>query len=417
MTSPGRAADAAFDRNAQLLFRPEGLEDPFPVYRELRESRPVGWTHALEGGCWLITSYRLVAKALRADTHLSMEQGLAPKVELREDRKEEYKAFVNFVSHSMLVRDGKPHRRLRSMVTRALSHSAVQAKESRVRRIVEELLDPFRDRHELDLVDSLAHPLPVAVIAEILGLPQQDLGRLRKWADEMTVFLGGGADAQAKVPAALASTLAMTRYFEEQMERLRKTAGEGLIQDLLRAQTQGDPFKDKEIRAQCMLLFIAGHQTTSDLLSSCLWQLVRHPEVLGRVARNPDLIPAAIEESLRYDGPVQMAGRIATQTFELGGERIAAGERVFLLLGAANRDPEQFDEPDRFVVPRSQNRHLAFGTGPHQCPGERLGRLEARVALEVLLERMPNLRATADSAVRDLNAGFRRILSLPVAWG
>ena len=415
MTSPAGTSESEFDSDAKLLLTPTGLEDPYPLYRRLRSNRPVGWSSTF-GGCWLVTSYRLVTEALRADTVLSMEQGLAPKVEFRPEIADEYKAFANFVSHSMLVRDGKPHRRLRSMVTRAFTPSAMRRKEARVRRIVDDLLEPLVDRHRLDLAAELSLPLPIAVIAEIVGLPRRDLGRLRQWADDMTVFLGGGPDPQAKLPRALTSCLEMTRYFERQIERLRETPGEGLLSELLSAREDGERFKEKEICAQCMLLFIAGHQTTSDLISTSVWVLLRHPEVLGRLREDPALIPDAVEECLRYDGPVQLAGRLANADFELGGQRIAAGQRVILALGAANRDPEQFADPDRLIVPRPDNRHLAFGAGPHQCPGARLGRLEARVALEALLRRLPGLRA-AGAPVRELNAGFRKIASLPVAWG
>lgn len=415
--SPGSgSSDSDFDRDARRLQEPSGLENPYPLYHRLRSRRPVGWSSTF-GGCWLVTSYPLVTEALRSDATLSMEQGLAPKVEFRPEIADEYKAFANFVSHSMLVRDGKPHRRLRSMVTRAFTQSAMQRKEARVRELVEALLAPLADRRQVDLAAELSLPLPIAVIAEIVGLPEDDLGRLRHWADDMTVFLGGGPDPQAALPAALASCLAMTRYFEQQVERLRRSPADGLLSELLAAQANGESFKDKEICAQCMLLFIAGHQTTSDLISTTVHGLLEHPELVRRLREEPELIPDAIEECLRYDGPVQLAGRLANADFELGGERIAAGQRVILVLGAANRDPDRFPEPDRLLVPRPDNRHLAFGAGPHQCPGARLGRLEGRVALETLLRRMPGLRPGDAPPVRELNAGFRRITSLPVAWG
>ena len=401
-----------FDACARHLLTPQGLADPFPLYHQLRALAPVGWS-SLFDGAWLVTGYGAVAEALRDEVRLSMEQGLAPKVEPHAGRGEEYKAFVSFVSHSMLVQDGRDHRRLRSIVARAFTPRAAQEEMPLVERIAEELVAPLVDRPDFDLATELAHPLPTRVIAELFGLPREDTDQLRAWASDLTVFLGGGPDPAETIDAALVSTLAITRYFEEQLARRRRRPSDDLISDLLAYEEGGDRLRDKEILAQCLLLFTAGHQTTADLLSGAAWQLLGDPALLAQLRAQPDLLAAALEEVLRYDGPVQMAGRLAVAPRELAGTPIEAGQRVILVLGAANRDPERFPEPDRFLLPRPDNPHLAFGAGPHQCLGAALARTEARVALEVLLRRLPGKLAVAPP-VRDLNVAFRRITSLPV---
>lgn len=398
------------------LLDPDVLENPYPVYHELRSKDPVHWS-SIFGGAWLITRYDDVVAALRDHRRLSSKRCVASMIGFPTKLKEKYHAFERFYSNIMLVFDGRKHTRFRSLVSKAFTPGSLQALQSMVKRVVEDLLDQTGDAGRMDLVRDFAYPLPAIVIAEMMGLPWEDRDRLKLWADDLALFIGGSTDPEELVAAAQRSMGAMAEYFENCISMRRENPGEDLISKLLTVDHERKQLSLEEVWAQCLLLLTAGHQTTRDLVSGGMWALMQNPSQFQQLKQDPSLVDSAVEECLRYDSPVQMAGRVATETFKLGGKSIGKGQRVIMLLGAANRDPDRFPEPDRFLISRTENKHVAFGFGPHHCLGATLARLEAQAALRVMLGRLPDLRPLIGKPVRNLNATFRRITHLPVAWG
>jgi cytochrome P450 len=285
-----------------------------------------------------------------------------------------------------------------------------------VEQMVAELLDPLESDGGMELVQDFAYPLPAIVIAELMGLPWEDRDRLKVWADDLALFIGGGTNPEEMAAAAQRSMVDMATYFEGWIEHRRREPSDDLISRLITVDEGGETLTDEEIWAQCLLLLTAGHQTTRDLISGGLWALFNHPEQLALLREDLAKVPSATEECLRYDSSVQMAGRMTVEPVEIGGQAIDAGQRVIMILGSANRDGNQFPEPDSFLIDRQSNRHVAFGAGPHHCLGGSLARLEGQVALRMMLERFPKLRPATDRPERKLNATFRRINRLPVVW-
>jgi cytochrome P450 len=251
-----------------------------------------------------------------------------------------------------------------------------------------------------------------------MGLPWEDRDRLKEWADNLALFVGGAMNPLEMAAAGQQSMLDMAEYFRFWIARRHEEPGDDLISRLLASTQDGERLTDDEVWSQCLLLLTAGHQTTRDLIGNGFWALMHEPDQLQQYLDDPEkLRDDAVEEFLRYDSPVQMAGRVATEPVEIGGRTIQPGERVIAILGAANRDPERFPEPDRLLVGRQDNHHLAFGSGIHHCLGGFLARLEGQEAFAVLLRSLPDLRIETAEVERQRNATFRRIKYLPISWG
>ena len=396
------------------LMTPEVLDDPYPTYHAMRNQEPVCW-NPIFGGAWLLTRHADVVEALK-DRRLSARRGVASLVDLPDEVKKIFQQFEAFYTNTMLTQDAPQHTRLRALVSKAFTPKTLEELRPLVRRVVEELLEPFRETRRMDAIWDFAYPLPAIIIQEMMGLPWEDRDRLKVWADDLALFVGGGLNAKQMAEAGQRSMLDMAVYFREYIALRRREPGDDLITRLVQATREGDYLTDDEVWSQCLLLLTAGHQTTRDLIGNGLWALKHHPEQLERYLAEPGLRDTATEEFLRYDSPVQMAGRIAAEPVEIGGKTIEKGQRVIAVLGAANRDPEQFDEPDRLLLDRKDNKHVAFGSGVHLCLGGFLARLEGQEAFDILL-RLPNLKVETDTVEHARNATFRRINKLPISWG
>lgn len=374
--------------------------DPYPLYRRLQAQDPVHWSASL--GAWVVTRYDDALSVLR-DPHFSARRrpgsgAPAPHASLRD--------------RMLLFHDPPEHDRLRRVVHRAFSTHAVSRLRHRVQTITDGLLERAARRGRMDWVKHVATPLPVAVIAELLGVPAADRGRFRSWSGAVAAALDPvrpGVDA-GSAPAALAE---LSAYFGDVLAARRANAGDDLMGLLLRA--QGEAAIDaQEVVAFCVLLLIAGHETTTHLLGTAVLSLLRHPGERERLARNPGLVESAVEEFLRFESPVQMRDRRVARSCELRGRRLREGERVFAVLGAANRDPDAFRRPDRLDLARRDNRHLAFGYGTHFCLGASLARLEARVALGALIRRFPSFKGEVDEPDWKPTYVLRGLASLPL---
>jgi cytochrome P450 len=295
----------------------------------------------------------------------------------------------------------------------------VETLRGHIEAIVERLLDRMADLPQVDVIEALAYPLPVTVISELMGVPARDNEMIKEWSRDVARALD--AIALPVGPEVIErggqATEAIAGYFRGLAEERRRRPGTDLLSGLVQAEEAGDRLSERELLATCLLLYVAGHETTVNLIGNGLLALLRHPEERRRLQADPALMPAAVEELLRYDGPVQRTGRMAAVDAEIKGVPIPTGTLVLGLTGAANRDPAQFAEPDRLDLGRDQPRHLAFGAGIHYCLGASLARLETQVAIGAMLRRFPALTLAAERLVWRPSTTLRGLDSLPVVLG
>jgi cytochrome P450 len=397
------------------FFGPEMLADPYPAYHRLRAFAPVFWAEAFGG--WILTRYEEVSAVLRDARFSAQRYGdLAEQADGRgqKDVAEMYRMRAS----AMLRCDGERHTRLRSLVSKAFTPRAVAAMRPKVAELVNQMLDQAQAQGPVDLMRDLAAPLPVAVIAAMLGVPQEDHGRFKQWSDDIaaTVNLPESLSGEV-VDRAATAYRELTEYFRGLVGRMRTGQGAGLLAAMAAAEEQGDRLTEPELYANVILLLIAGHETTTNLIGNGTFALLRHPAEWQRLVADPALIAGAVEELLRYDSPVQFSSRKAQEDVALGADTIAAGQTVLVVLGAANRDPAMFPEPDRLDVTRAEAaHHVAFGIGPHYCLGAPLARLEGQVVFETLVERYPGLRLEGEPPVYRENFNLRGLKRLPVGF-
>ncbi len=372
------------------------LLNPFDWYRAMRESEPVAFDSAR--GIWSAFRYDDVRRVLSDYAAFSSERGGPDS--------------SNPLGASIISTDPPRHRQLRALVTQAFTPRTVAQLEPRIESIVADLLDAVAGKGEMDVIGDFAYPLPVIVIAELLGIPTADRAQFKQWSDAIVTgprAAGmGGRDPQAE----------MAVYFRGLIEQRRHEPRNDLISGLLDAQIDGEHLTEIELLGFCILLLVAGNETTTNLIGNAVLCFDEFPDAMAQVRERPDLLPSAIEESLRYRSPVQSMFRSVTADTELGGRNVPAGGFMIAWIGSANRDPGQFPDPDRFDVERNPNRHLAFGQGIHFCLGAPLARLEARVALSALLARMPALRRVRDVPLEPVpSAIVYGVKHLPVKFG
>jgi cytochrome P450 len=318
-------------------------------------------------------------------------------------------------SRVMLFRDPPDHTRLRGLVAKAFTPRMVEALRPRIAALVGELLAPLADGARFDVVEELAEPLPILVIAELLGLPASDRKDLKRWSDDLAVMLDGSIALQHLGKAAQ-SAVEVIAYLREQLAARRRAPREDLISAMLAARDSDEILDEEEILATTLLVMGAGHETTTNLIGNAALALLRHPDQLARLRHEPALGPSAVEEFLRFDSPVQATSRVTRSPTALHGRTIPAGEEIGLLLGAANRDPEAFADPDRLDLGRGESRHLSFGFGIHYCLGANLARLEAELAIAGLLAHAPGLAMACGDDALEWRPGWllRGLVRLPV---
>jgi cytochrome P450 len=389
------------------LLDPVLAADPHPALAEARESTPVHWNE--RHGAWMVLRHDDVAAAL-GDPRLSSNR-IAP---LLASRRGAESRVLEIMSDWMVVRDPPAHTRLRRLTAAAFSPQRVKAMDARIRALVGELLDRAVGAGGMDAVADFAYPLPATVIAELIGAPAEDFPRFRAWSQALGEVAFGAGDPE-RYPRALAGLEQMLAYFHERIDHARAHPADDFIGILLAVDGAGEALSEDEVAGMCALLLFAGHETTTSLISNGILTLARHPEQLARLRTDPALINPAVEEVLRFEGPVKLIVRRAAEPLELRGETIEAGHRVQLVLSAANRDPARFTAPDAFDIGRVPNPHLAFGRGVHACLGAMLARLEARAALAGLLERVPDF--TVEDELRwALSRESRALEALAVSW-
>jgi pimeloyl-[acyl-carrier protein] synthase len=381
--TPLGARGAAGTEPRYELLAPAVLEDPYPTYAEMRATDPVYRDRRFLG--WILTRYDDVAAVLR-DPQVSSLRPTAnePVGRALASIESEVRELREFQSRWMMYLDPPDHTRLRSLVSRAFTAATVANMRGRIQALVDELLAPAREAGTLDVVQDLARPLPALVIADLIGMPREDRKTFQGWSDGIAagmVLATRGQDAIDGLKEAHHSQRELIAYFGSLVASRRVQPREDLLSALIASELDGAILDDAELIAMCVLLLFAGHETTQHLIGNGMLALLNHPAELERLRAEPALIVPAVEEFLRFDCPVQATGRRATADIEIRGCRIQAGEFLTPVIGAANRDPTHFDDPNRLDVGRADNRHLAFAQGPHFCLGAPLARLEGQLTI------------------------------------
>jgi len=392
------------------LLDPEVLANPYPLYKRLRTEAPVHWDPYLHA--WVVTRYADVVTVLhqfsanRTPTpeHFAA-MGLA-----------ELAPIAQLMTRQMLFMDGGAHARLRGLASMAFTPARVEVLRSHIRDIVDDLMQPLLRAGRMDVINDLAAPLPAIVTAQMLGVPTSDCDQLKAWSADFAEVLGNFQHNPDRASRTLKCVEEMSAYFRSAIHRFQHEPREGLINSFMTAEIDGDRLTEDEIIANCIVTMVGGQETTTNLIGNGILSLLRNPGELQRLREDLTLIPSAVEELLRYESPSQHTARICPQDTELGGHQIRQGQAVIAVMGAGNRDPERFPDPDRLDVGRTDNRHLAFGWASHFCFGAALARIEGQLTLEALVSQTFNLRLEPGPLAWRENLGLRGLVSLPVTF-
>jgi pimeloyl-[acyl-carrier protein] synthase len=404
------------DELDELLLAPQFTEDPYPAYHKLRATDPVHWSEAW--GCWVLTAYDDVVASLR-DTQSFLNSGrFRPILEnLPPQTRAEVQPLERHFEQGLLNVDPPDHTRMRALLNKAFTPRVVAAMGPAIAELVDAHLDLVQQQGHMDVIRDIAFPLPVIVLARMLGVPPEDREQFKRWSTEIVAFQSTARTTPEVITRAQDALLAMRGYLREVATRRRRQPEQDLISAMVAAEEQGDRLTEGELLSTGVTMLIAGHETTTSLIATGLLNLLRHPDQLRQLKEDPTLVGRAIEELLRYDSPLQRNRRVVGRDLEFGGKRLQRGQLVLQLLGAANRDPAQFPDPDRLDLRRTPNAHIAFGRGIHFCLGAPLARLEAPIAINTILRRMPGLRLDTDRVEWWREHGmFRGLKSLRVAF-
>ncbi len=388
-------------------FHPDRRRDPYPSLREQRERAPVYFSRPLR--MWVLTRHADVQRVLRDPSFsVARRTGLQPFEWMMRGR---HPDFVEMARTNLLMLDPPDHTRIRGLVSKAFTARAVERLRPRIEVLVDELLERAAQLGEIDAIADFAGPLPVRVIADLLGVPLEDRAHFVRWSHDLTALLDpfSGDLRQAE-----RSYLALADTFRGLFAARRREPREDLISALLAAEEAGHTLSESEILSVCSLILTAGHETTTHLLGNAIAALLRYPDQRKRFCDDPGLARSAVEEFLRFDSPVQLSDRVTTQAIEIGGRRIEAGRVVICHIAAANRDPAVFADPERLDLGRVENPHLAFSHGQHFCLGAQLARAEAQIALSRFVQRFPRFDGDPERGLRSHLVTLRGFRSLPL---
>jgi len=393
------------------LLDPEVLANPYPLYHRLRTEDPVHWDPFL--CAWVVTRYHDVVHVLH---HYSADRTPTPE-QLTAMGLAAMSPIAQVMVKQMLFLDPPAHTRLRTLAASAFTPARVEVLRTHIREIVDRLIDAVEDKGRMDVIADLGYPLPAIVTAEMLGVPTGDRHNLKRWSEDFAEMLGNFQHNPDRIPRVLRSVEEMTAYFRARMAEMRQNPKPGLIHSLMTAEVNGERLTDEEVVANSIVTMVGGQETTTNLIGNGMLALLRNPGEMRRLVDDPSLVPSAVEELLRYESPSQHTARLAPCDTDLGGRTIRKRQAVIAVMGAGNRDPEQFPDPDRLDVGRNDRRHLAFGWAAHFCFGAALARIEGQIAFETMLRRLPNLRLEPGPLVWRQNLGLRGLTALPVRFG
>lgn len=397
-------------------FRPDApgfLRDPFPIFRRLREEDPVHWSPPLKA--WVLTRYD-DCKAVLLDKEVSSDRLRPFFATLPGPEAARIGEIIRYLTHWMVFRDPPEHTRLRRLTSKVFNLQSMNAMRPAAERLSQWLLERIGNRSEVDFIADFAGPLPALVIMTMLGVPKEELAEVKRMSDDIALFIGSSRMSPAKYDIAEKATREMAAFFRALIQDRRKRARPDLLSELVNLEDDGDRLTEDELTATCILLLFAGHETTTNHIANGLLSLLRFPAELQALREDAGLAPRAIEELLRYDGPSGAQVRVVKIAQDLRGKRLKPGDRVFLMLNAANRDPEVYEQPDRLFLARGGPAHLTFGFGMHICLGFPLARMEGQVALPSVLRHWKRIElAMPEARIEWLNSMvFRGMKSLPL---
>lgn len=414
MTIPTNASAATDKKEVPLslyhLLDPTVLANPYPLYHRLRSEDPVHWDPFLHA--WVVTRYADVVtvfqkfSANRTPTPAQLEAlGLAT-----------LKPLAQVMVRQMLFLDPPAHGRVRGLASKAFTPRRVEVLRSHIQDITDDLLNTIQSKGEMDVLADLAIPLPAIVTAELLGMPISDWQQLTKWSTDFAQILGNFQHNPDSAAVVIRSLEEMILYFRALLEDHRTHPRDDLISAFMEAEIDGDRLTEEEIIANTIVTMVGGQETTTNLIGNGILSLLRHPDQFKKLQADPSLTPSAVEELLRFESPSQHTARLAPEDGELGGKKIRKRQAVIVVMGAANRDPERFPDPDRLDICRADNRHLAFAWASHFCFGAPLARIEGQIVFETVLRRMPDLKMGSESVTWRENMGLRGLKALPVRF-
>lgn len=393
------------------LLDPDVLANPYPLYHRLRTEDPVHWDPFLHA--WVVTRYDDVVRVLHyfsADRTPTPEQLTAMGL-----------AAMNPVAHvmvkQMLFLDAPAHTRLRALASVAFTPRRVEHLRAHIQEIVDGLLDRVIQTGRMDVVKDFAEPMPAIVTAELMGVPSADHEQLKSWSAIFAEMLGNFQHNPDRIPRVVRAVEDMTSYFRSAIREQRERPRDGLIHALMTAEVDGSRLTEEEVIANVIVTMVGGQETTTNLIGNGVLSLLRNPDQLQKLRDDSSIMPTAVEELLRYESPSQHTARLARMDLEMGGKLIRQRQAVIAVMGAANRDPERFPDPDRLDLTRQDNRHVAFGWAAHYCFGAPLARLEGQLAFGTILRRLPNLALEPGPLAWRHNLGLRGLVSLPVTFG
>jgi cytochrome P450 len=392
------------------LLDPAVVADPYPLYRRLRTEDPVHWDPFLHA--WVVTSYADVVTVL----HRFSARATPTPEQLDALGLSALTPVAQVMVRQMLFMDAPAHTRIRGLASYAFTPRRVERLRTHIQEIVDSLLDRVIPEGRMDVLGDFANRLPAIVSAEMLGVSPSDHEQLKLWSADFAEALGAFQHDPQRAVTILKATEEMIAYFQSAIVEQRQHPQDGLIHAFLTAEIDGDRLTDDEVIANCIITMVGGQETTTNLIGNGMLSLLSHPSALAQLVRDPALIPSAVEELLRYESPSQQTTRIAPEDVELGGKRIRAGQAVIAVMGAANRDPERFPDPDRLDVERADNRHLAFGWASHFCFGAPLARMEGQTAFAAILRRLANLQIEPGPLVWRPHLALRGLTALHVRF-
>jgi cytochrome P450 len=388
------------------------VQDPFPLYAWLRDHDPVHWSASLSA--WVVTRYEDVVEIFARPETFSSDR--FRKIDARHaSQRPAVRAVAAVLGHWLVFRDPPDHDRLRGLLQASFTPKHLESSRDRIQRTVDALLDRVAARGAMDFIREVAFPLPAIVIAGLLGAPEEDLESIKAWSDRLAAYLGGAVDERDNFAEASAGIADLVDYFQRLLRDRERRPREDLMSLMLRAEHEGERLTHDEVVANCILLLFAGHETTTNLLGNGLFHLLRHPAQAALLRADPSLLHGGVEECLRYDCPVPATVKIATEDVSWHGA-IRRGDMVVPFLASANRDPRQFPDPDSLDVRRHPERHLAFASGIHYCLGAWLARLEARIVLDTVFRRLPELALAPPEPRWKPMIFLRGLETLPLAW-
>jgi cytochrome P450 len=398
----------------KILFSDEILQDPYPTYARLHEEGPLHYVDV--GSKWAVWSVFSHAEcsSIAKDPRLSAKRAKQMLLPLPLSRQSEFSELSRMLSLWLIFMDPPEHTRLRKLLNKGFSAAAVEGLRPQAEAIVDQMLKPLEHGSEVELMSEFANPMPVRIISELLGVPQALHGTFVNASRAIAVFRGNPNRTVEEARAAQDALVELTEFFRKTVAERRRNKGSDLISLLIDIEEEGEVLTEEELYAQCIALLFAGHETTRNLIGNGMYTLLQHPQETAELRERPEMIRSTVEELLRYESPVQFTARVLKEDIEVCGQQIRKGWTVLCMLGAANRDPKQFKEPNQLDLKRLNNQHLAFSAGLHFCIGAQLARLEGQIALLNLVQRFPEMKLTGPRPEWASTFGFRGLKSLPV---